>query len=289
MTRKLITVLTGANRGIGSAIATTLATTQHAHPLIIYATSRQGTPLDITASHDNEIHYARLDISDRSSILDFLRSTVKSTAQARAVDVLINNAGVNLNDKPSLSNATRTVHTNYGGTRAMCEVFLQHGNMASNPGARIVNVSSVASEQLSSYSDELRAQLLAPDLRLDTIDDLATDYLLSVESDTLRQSGWAAADPYSVSKVCVNAMTAVLARQNPGVLINCCCPGWVASDMGHQVGKPPKSLEDGAKIPVKLAVGAIGDVSGKYWSNPSIRDTGDGELTDNIWNRGLKA
>lgn len=45
---------------------------------------------------------------------------------------------------------------------------------------------------------------------------------------------------YSVSKACVNAITAILARENPGLTINACCPGWVATDMGGIMGKPPK-------------------------------------------------
>lgn len=28
----------------------------------------------------------------------------------------------------------------------------------------------------------------------------------------------------------MNALTAVLARENPGLIINACCPGWVSTD-----------------------------------------------------------
>lgn len=45
---------------------------------------------------------------------------------------------------------------------------------------------------------------------------------------------------YSVSKACVNAITAVLARENQDLTINACCPGWVDTDMGGIMGKPPK-------------------------------------------------
>lgn len=279
MTRKLIAVLTGSNRGIGLAIARSLATTQHAKPLILYATSRKGEDLSITPKHDNEIYYEKLDIKDKESILNFLRTALKKDPQSRAIDILINNAGTNLNQQPSIENITKTIDTNFRATRNMCEYFLRHGNMATNPGARIVNVSSIASEQVSRYSNELQAAFHAADLTLDGIDQLASEYLRAVESKTLSQSGWSHADSYSVSKVCMNAMTQVLARENPELLINCCCPGWVDSDMGNQVGSPPKSLEDGAKIPVRLAVGDVKD-SGKYWSNPSISGTGDGRICE---------
>ena len=280
MARKLIAVVTGSNRGIGSAIAHQLATTHHASPLVVYATSRKGESLDITPSHDNEIRYEMLDISDKQSILNFVRKAVKEDPQSRAIDILINNAGVNLNPEPSITNITHTINTNYGGTKTVCEYFLQHGNMASNPGARIVNVSSVASEQVSQYSSELQAKFHAPDLTLDGIDQLADDYVQAAASNTLSRSGWDHADSYSVSKVCVNAMTQVLARQNPKLLINCCCPGWVDTDMGNQIGKPAKTLDDGARIPVRLAVGDVQGQTGKYWSNPSIGGTGDGRVLE---------
>lgn len=279
MTRKLIAVLTGSNRGIGLAIARSLATTQHEKPLIIYATSRRGEPLSISPAHDNEIHYEKLDINDKQSILDFISVAIKEDSRSRPIDILINNAGTNLNPQPSLENITKTINTNFRATRTMCEYFLHHGNMASNPGARIVNVSSIASEQVSRYSPGLQAKLHAADLTLDGIESLASEYLRNAESGTLSKSDWGHADSYSASKVCMNAMTQVLARENPELLINCCCPGWVDSDMGNQVGKPPKSLEDGAKIPVRLAVGDVKE-SGKYWSNPGISDTGDGRVCE---------
>lgn len=95
-------------------------------------------------------------------------------------------------------------------------------------------------------------------------------------------------------------MTAVLAREHPGLTINACCPGWVDTDMGNLLGRPPKTLgtwnllmrwqgmqlitieltvADGAKIPIRLGFGDIdGGVTGRYWGNPSVRDKGDGQV-----------
>ena len=64
----------------------------------------------------------------------------------------------------------------------------------------------------------------------------------------------------------MNALTRILARQNPGLIVNACCPGWVKTDMGVMVGRPPKTPEEGAQIPVRLAVGDIGEVSGRLFS-----------------------
>lgn len=62
-----------------------------------------------------------------------------------------------------------------------------------------------------------------------------------VESGAEHRNGWPR-NAYAVSKAAMNAFTAILARQNPGLLINACCPGWVSTDMGKSVGAtPPKN------------------------------------------------
>ena len=50
---------------------------------------------------------------------------------------------------------------------------------------------------------------------------------------------------YSVSKAALNALTIMLAKNlvDDGILVNAVCPGWVASDMGGNGGRP---VEDGA-------------------------------------------
>jgi carbonyl reductase 1 len=78
----------------------------------------------------------------------------------------------------------------------------------------------------------------------------------------------------------VNALTRILAKDHPGLIINACCPGWVKTDMGVQIGRAPKTPEDGAKIPVRLAFGDIGGVTGRYWANSSVRSREEGEVQE---------
>ena len=281
MTRKLITVVTGSNRGIGQGIINVLASTKHPKPLIIYATSRAGkNEGNAQAQHDNEIRYEKLDVSDKQSILQFLRMAVKQDPGSRAVDILINNAGVNMNPDEGPDEAERTIDVNYRSLKTMCEMFLDVGNMKSNPGARIVNVSSTGSD-LSNYSKPI-AQRFRGAQTVQDVDALADEYLQAKSGGGQANAGFGkdnhSAVSYQVSKACVNAYTQVLAREHRNLLVNCCCPGWVATDMGNLLGRPPKSLEDGAKIPVRLAVGDIADESGKYWGNKDVFGTGDGEI-----------
>ena len=294
MSRKLV-VITGSNRGIGQGIIQLLAKTKHQPPLTIYATSRSGTDLNIQAAHGNEVRYSKLDVGDKSSISAFLRSTLKDH---QAIDVLINNAGINNNNRETPELAAQTIDVNYRGTKEMCELFLSQGGMAKNKGSRIVNVSSTAC-QLSNYAPSIQEQFRAVK-SLSDIDTLASSYLSAIQTGANVQadSGWGSSPKsYQVSKALINALTVVLAGQNTGVLVNCCCPGWVDTDMGHQVGRPPKTLEEGARIPVRLAVGELGskgskgdgdgglgtgteEVSGRYFGNDGVGERGWGRVRE---------
>ena len=41
-----------------------------------------------------------------------------------------------------------------------------------------------------------------------------------------------------------------------------------------------ETLGDGAKIPIRLGFGDIDGVSGRYWGNPSIADSGEGQVME---------
>lgn len=289
MTKELVVVVTGSNRGIGQGIIQLLAKTSYPQPLTIYATSRAGTNLGIEASPPNSIHYTKLDISSSTSIKSFF-SSVKD------MGVLINNAGINNNNSETPELAEQVIDVNYKGTRDMCEAFLSASNgKKKSSSERIVNVSSTAC-QLTNYSpataDKFRAVKSIQD-----IDALASAYTKAVHEGGHAQKEAGFGSPpksYQVSKALINALTVVLARDSQDVAVNCCCPGWVDTDMGHQVGRPPKTLEEGARIPVRLAIGDLGPkgdrdgglgrgserISGRYFGNDGVTDRGWGRARE---------
>jgi len=70
--------------------------------------------------------------------------------------------------------------------------------------------------------------------------------LVNVSSGAGQLTGMRDSAPaYSVSKAALNALTLMLADalRRDGVLVNAVCPGWVATDMGGQGGRP---VHDGA-------------------------------------------
>ena len=56
---------------------------------------------------------------------------------------------------------------------------------------------------------------------------------------------------YRFSKTALNALTRVLSQEEPGILVNSVCPGWVRTDMGGPAA--PRSVEEGADTVVWLA------------------------------------
>ncbi|KAL8736109.1 MAG: hypothetical protein Q9181_002550 [Wetmoreana brouardii] len=83
-------------------------------PMVLYAASRKGQDLGLkSASAKTQLKYPKLDIADPSSIESFA-NMVKEEHQK--VDVLINNAGVNLDQEYSPANVKATIDTNYRGT-----------------------------------------------------------------------------------------------------------------------------------------------------------------------------
>jgi carbonyl reductase 1 len=224
--------------------------------------------------NNNQVRYAQIDITSKISISNFISATLH---QNPAIHILINNAAIALTTY-DLSTTTQMLDVNYRSTRQTCELFLSVGKMSSTPKARIVNISAT---QLRKYSPIISSQLHNVNLTFSELDEMVSTYISVVKAGQEAESGWNhIGASYSVSKAFLNAATTILARENPGVLINCCCPGWVATDMGRLGGEGGKKPADGAKIPVHLAVGNIGSVSGKFWSNSTFIDTGNGEVKD---------
>ncbi|CAG8152024.1 unnamed protein product [Penicillium salamii] len=289
MDTPIVAVITGSNRGIGRAICAALVQ-QFSGPLVLYAASRTGTSLDLTGlsiAPAVKIYPARLSLTDQGSIAA-LSSRVRK--EHNHCDILINNAGLYYFQK-DITTAQRqeTLDVNYRGTLNVCQAFLP----IMRKNGRIVNVSS-QSGQLKYFGPHLQTRFIKPDLSLTELDSLVSEYSRTADEQTPTAAGWPPL-AYFTSKAALNAATRILARENPHLLINCCCPGWVGTSLGAQAGQPPKSigkcwicfladvsltgsLEDGAKIPLRLAVGDIGQTSGRYWANDSVASTDNGEI-----------
>jgi NAD(P)-dependent dehydrogenase (short-subunit alcohol dehydrogenase family) len=195
-----ISVVTGANRGIGYEVVRQLADRGHVVVLTSRDLAKAGTAARELDPGGGRVLACRLDVADPASVAAMARWVGD---RLERVDVLVNNAAIHYDTWQSgLTADLDVVHeafeTNVFGAWRTTQALLpllrrsRHG--------RIVNVSS--------------------------------------ESGSLAGMG-GGTPAYSTSKAALNALTRVLAAElrRAGVLVNAVCPGWTDTDMG-QGGRP---------------------------------------------------
>jgi NAD(P)-dependent dehydrogenase (short-subunit alcohol dehydrogenase family) len=200
-----IAIVTGANRGIGLEVAHQLAV-QGALVILGSRDAEKGkAAAKSLAENGLNVFSRQLDVTDPDSIQ---RLAMQVEEEFERLDILVNNAGILYDTWEQASNADLATvqqawETNTLGPWRMCQAFLPL--LRRSEHGRIVNVSSGAGS-------------------------LAT------------MSGTPA---YSTSKAALNAFTRLLAvdLEGTGILVNSVCPGWVATEMGGEGGRPVK---DGA-------------------------------------------
>ncbi|MGZ3310268.1 MAG: SDR family oxidoreductase [Xanthobacteraceae bacterium] len=133
MIRGSTALVTGANRGLGSALVRALRAGGCAK---IYAAARNIAGV----APDRVVHPVQLDITSAEEV-------AAAAARCQDVDILINNAGV-AGFKPALGAPTMELaraemETNYFGTLAMCRAFAPV--LKRNGGGALINVLSVVS------------------------------------------------------------------------------------------------------------------------------------------------
>ena len=125
----------------------------------------------------------------------------------------------------------------------------------------MVNVSSGLGE-LSYLGRELRSRFADPSMTRSALDSLVSSYLSAVEAGKGKAAGWPSA--YSVSKIALNALTRILAREllPRGIRVNAVCPGWVRTDMGGPGAT--RSVPVGARS-IVLAAMLPADATGGFY------------------------
>jgi carbonyl reductase 1 len=231
MTQAQVAVVTGANRGIGEAIADDLGS----RGLRVIATSREP-----------RAGFETLDVT-RAEQIGALAQTLKS--EGSGLDVLVNNAGASFGGFDA-GVARRTLDVNFFGAMHVTDALLplMHAH------ARIVMVSS-GMGALSGSSGEVRTRFEDARLTRAQLVELMETFVRDVAAGVHAQRGWPS-NAYSVSKMGMNALVRVLARELTDeprhILVNSADPGWVRTRMGGR--SAPGSVEDGARTPVWLAL-----------------------------------
>jgi NAD(P)-dependent dehydrogenase (short-subunit alcohol dehydrogenase family) len=222
-----VSLVTGANRGIGLEIARQLA--GRGHHVLVGARSKDSGEAAARQLRDrgHSSSAVELDVTDSRSIRNAVAGVLHDYGR---IDVLVNNAGIAIDgpghrpSDPRLETVQATLDTNLFGAWACASVVLP--SMRTAGYGRIVNMSSnMASLQLTG-DDESPA--------------------------------------YRVSKAALNMLTVLLAAEvrGEGILVNAASPGYTRTDMSPNA---TRTVERGADTPVWLATLPPNGPSGGYF------------------------
>ncbi|MCF3962910.1 SDR family NAD(P)-dependent oxidoreductase [Streptomyces fuscigenes] len=213
-----ITVITGANKGLGYETARRLIERGHT----VYVGARDAARGE-RAAGELGARPLLIDVTDEDSV----RAAAETVrAGAGRVDLLVNNAGITGRpvrpDEPEVEVMRRVYETNVFGPVRTVHAFLP---LLSGPDAVVVNVSSGLGSVGVAADPALRASL----------------------------RGWAPFPAYASSKAALNMLSVLYAQTFPGVDFRAVDPGYTATDFNGHRGF--QTVEEGARSIVEVAVG----------------------------------
>ena len=224
-------LITGGNRGLGLETAKELA--GRGYRVFVGVRSEPGGDEAVRAigsavngAAANTAELLVIDVADSASIERAARELGQKTDH---LDVLVNNAGIYLDEGVSILESTReqlveTFQTNTFGPIVVAQAFVPL--LRKSPRGRIVNVSS-GYGQLGGLSADVPS--------------------------------------YCLSKLALNGVTLMLSEKlrGEGIAVNSVCPGWVRTDMGG--ANATRSIPEGAAGIVWLAADAPQELTGKFF------------------------
>lgn len=237
--------ITGANKGIGFATAIQLLEKGY----YVFLGSRdlkKGVKAVEKLNHHGftNVKAIQLDVTDNDSIMAAFNEINKKIS---ALDILINNAGINGGSPYTVLEASpeqfkNTFDTNVFGVASVTKVFIELLRKSDQP--RIVNVSSSVGS-------------------------------LTLQSDpTWPAYDYAKYGVYSASKAALNMYTVNLAYElrNTPFKVNAVCPGYTSTDFtDHNGGE----VEIAAQRIVKYALINHNGPTGKFFSEETNPQTGE--------------
>lgn len=219
------TFITGANRSLGRETARRLI--EAGHTVILGARD----PATGRAAADAlGARFVRIDVTDDDSVA---AAVADVTAHEGAVDVLVNNAGVNQPYKPvdelTAADATGVFGVNVVGVVRVTQAFLPLLRASANPV--VVNVSSgMGSFAVTHDPDRIESTFPAP--------------------------------LYTASKAALTMLTTQYAKAWPDIRVNAADPGYTATDFNGHSG--PQTVTEGTDAVVELATIGVDGPTGQF-------------------------
>jgi NAD(P)-dependent dehydrogenase (short-subunit alcohol dehydrogenase family) len=214
-----VALVTGANKGIGFAIAQGLLQLGITVFLGARDVGRGGAAVATLSACGLPARFVQLDVTQQESI-DAAAETI--ALDTGVLDILVNNAGIVVRPirapgETPVDDVRRTYETNVFGVVAVTNAMLPL--LRRSQAARIVNLTSDLGSLTRASTDQEFPQLLA----------------------------------YNSSKTALNAVTVIYANElrGQGILVNAVSPGSVATDQNGHAGV--LTAEQGARLPIRMA------------------------------------
>ena len=239
MTDKKIALITGANKGLGYETARQLAN-QNTKVLIGARDETRGREAAEKLKNEGfDAEFVPVDVTDEKTLEAAAKYVEENYGR---LDILINNAGISLDDgkkasEVGLETIRQTFDTNFFGVIAITQAFLPL--VKKSDSGRIVNVSSGLGS-LTLHSD--------PNSFYYDIKPLA----------------------YNSSKTALNMFTVIMAHElkDTKIKVNSADPGYTATDLNDNSG--PKTVEEGASIIFDLAMLPDDGATGGYFDDQGV-------------------
>ena len=250
-----VALVTGANKGIGKAIALGLA--ESGATVILACRDRELGQTVESEFRDGgfDAVFQHLDLTQPDS----MRAASEYCAREYGrLDILVNNAAICFNDPtlygrcaptPFQQQARVTVETNFFGTLGVTRAMLPL--LRASPSPRVINIASAAGRLAILRSPEILGAVTSSSLVESQLEQLMRDFVRDVEAGTHAEKGWPNTC-YGLSKLGIIALTRILARDEPAIMVNSVDPGYCATDQNANQGF--LSAADGADTPLALAL-----------------------------------
>jgi NAD(P)-dependent dehydrogenase (short-subunit alcohol dehydrogenase family) len=250
MQSKPVTLVTGANQGIGLQIAKDLV----AHGFIVLVGSRDLERGEAAAEEvGSDAHALQLDVTDQASIIAAAKRVRNEFGR---LDVLIQNAAIsNTSKQPGQSVAK------YAATTRPSNVFLDEMRAVWN-----TNVFGV----LAVYQTMLPLLRETPNARIVNVSSGVGS--LTTNSDPTSRWRSIFGPVYPASKTALNALTVAMAieLEPDGIRVNAVCPGFTKTNLNGYAGTG--TVEEGAREAVRVALLGPDSPTGTFtrWENETI-------------------
>jgi len=237
MTNQRIALVTGANRGIGLEATRQLALKGITVLLGARDAARGEAAAEALRNEGGDVHFLRLDMTSA----DDIRHAHDHIAQTYGhLDILINNAGIQIELPEWIGNTTTTIapdilrktfDVNFFGVVELTQALLPL--LRKSDAGRIVNMTSILGS-------------------------------LGLHSDPASPIAATKTFAYNASKTALNQFTIHLADalKDTAIKVNAAHPGWVRTDMGTEAA--PMLTPEGAKTAVDLALVGPEGPNGQY-------------------------